>query len=147
MYVSEGRNPRTIQLLESLARSVPGVGHVQSFIDPAYHRTSITLASRDQDGLQRAVLSVARAAMEAIDMRQHDAQHPRLGAVDHISCHPLTAEPLSSAASAAAAGTGGFARRVAETVSGELLVPAYCYGWARSDQRPLDTIRRRASSL
>jgi hypothetical protein len=32
---------------------------------------------------------VAEAALAAIDLRTHGATHPRLGAVDHISCHPV----------------------------------------------------------
>ena len=29
------------------------------------------------------------AALSSLDLRAHTASHPRLGVVDHISCHPL----------------------------------------------------------
>lgn len=35
------------------------------------------------------VVDLANAAIGLVDMRQHVATHPRLGAVDHISCHPV----------------------------------------------------------
>jgi glutamate formiminotransferase len=52
--------------------------------------------------LAGAALLLARAALAVLDLRQHAATHPRLGTVDHISCHPLGAQAvLQSAAEAA----------------------------------------------
>lgn len=52
--------------------------------------------------LARTAVQLARAALAAIDLRLHSASHPRLGVVDHISCHPLgTGAALSTAAEAA----------------------------------------------
>ena len=39
--------------------------------------------------LAAAAASLAEAAIERIDLRSHSATHPRLGAADHISVHPL----------------------------------------------------------
>ncbi len=39
--------------------------------------------------LAAAVLSLSRRALQLLDLRQHTATHPRLGAVDHVSVHPL----------------------------------------------------------
>lgn len=52
--------------------------------------------------LARTAVQVARAALAAIDLRLHSASHPRLGVVDHISCHPLGAGAVLSSATEAA---------------------------------------------
>jgi len=39
--------------------------------------------------LAAAVVNVAEAALSVIDLCKHSATHPRLGAVDHVSCHPV----------------------------------------------------------
>jgi Formiminotransferase domain, N-terminal subdomain len=52
--------------------------------------------------LADAVVALSRAALRELDLRQHDATHPRLGIVDHISCQPVGPEAtLSDAASVA----------------------------------------------
>lgn len=39
--------------------------------------------------LAAAAVALSDAALQALDLRQHDAAHPRLGVVDHISCQPV----------------------------------------------------------
>ena len=34
-------------------------------------------------------MRLSRAALQLLDLRRHDASHPRLGVVDHIALHPL----------------------------------------------------------
>lgn len=52
--------------------------------------------------LADAVVALSRAALRELDLRQHDATHPRLGIVDHISCQPVGPEAtLSDAANVA----------------------------------------------
>lgn len=48
--------------------------------------------------LARTAVQLARAALAAIDLRLHSASHPRLGVVDHISCHPLATDAALSSA-------------------------------------------------
>jgi hypothetical protein len=71
-------------------------------------------APRTPAQLTGAAAAVAEAALDVIDLRTHDATHPRLGAVDHISCHPVPQDldlsgsgGAGSRAVAAAAGSGG----------------------------------------
>ncbi|KAG2435567.1 hypothetical protein HYH02_011861 [Chlamydomonas schloesseri] len=59
------------------------------FQDEPYHRTGFTLVSGQPDRLTEAVVRLSRAALQLLDLRQHDASHPRLGVVDHIALHPL----------------------------------------------------------
>ena len=52
--------------------------------------------------LADAVVALSRAALRELDLRQHDATHPRLGIVDHISCQPVGPEAtLADAANVA----------------------------------------------
>ncbi len=44
---------------------------------------------------------MAGAAISALDLQEHEGSHPRLGVVDHISCHPLGSANLSMAAETA----------------------------------------------
>ncbi len=67
-----------------------------------YNRTNFTLVGRSPPQLAAAVVALAQEALQLLDLRRHTATHPRLGTVDHISCHPLTALPAAAAAGAAA---------------------------------------------
>ena len=52
--------------------------------------------------LADAAVSLAREALELLDLREQVASHPRLGTVDHISCHPFgDGTPLAEADQAA----------------------------------------------
>ena len=51
--------------------------------------------------LVNAVARMAGAAISALDLQEHEGSHPRLGVVDHISCHPLGSASLSMAAETA----------------------------------------------
>lgn len=87
--------------------------------------------------LSAAVLSVAAAALSAIDLRSHAADHPRLGVLDHVSLHPLGAEATLQHAAQAAASLG---QQLAAPPFG---LPVYFYGAAHPAGRKLAEIRRR----
>jgi glutamate formiminotransferase len=75
--------------------------------------------------------------VQSIDLRRHTATHPRLGAVDHISCHPLGPAANLQAAAALAHAIGS---QLALPPTG---LPVYYYGAASSSGRRLADIRRR----
>ncbi|PRW56268.1 formimidoyltransferase-cyclodeaminase-like [Chlorella sorokiniana] len=102
VYVSEAREAATVERLERLARSASGACLANLFVDEPYNRTNFTLVGRSQPQLTAAVVALAQEALQLLDLRQHTATHPRLGTVDHISCHPLTALPPAVAAGTAA---------------------------------------------
>ncbi|PNW81936.1 hypothetical protein CHLRE_06g267000v5 [Chlamydomonas reinhardtii] len=89
VYISEGRDKALIGKLEAAAQATPGVALVNVFQDEPYHRTGFTLVSGQPDRLTEAVVRLSRAALQLLDLRRHDASHPRLGVVDHIALHPL----------------------------------------------------------
>lgn len=61
---------------------------------------------------------IARGALRVMDLRAHQASHPRLGVVDHVLCSPLGGARMSLAKQAAAA-IG------AALTEGDLAVPVY----------------------
>jgi hypothetical protein len=83
--------PTTTPKQQQIARTAhpPAVTLVASFADPDYNRTSLTLASSDPFLLAQCAADVAAAALPRVDLTRHSAAHPRLGAVDHVSVHPL----------------------------------------------------------
>jgi glutamate formiminotransferase len=137
VYISEGRDAA---LLEEM-RKAAGPPCVHVFADPAYHRTGFTLASRRHDDLHGAMLRLASLALERIDLRSHEASHPRLGIVDHVSVHPLLPNASSSAdREAAQDAASALALRIGGSLGKRL--PVYFYGAAAASAVPLDELRR-----
>jgi glutamate formiminotransferase len=76
--VSEGRDHR---LLERLEASVGEARVLDLHVDPDHNRAVLTLAAR-QGELAAGLVGLARAASDAIDLREHDGLHPHVGALD-----------------------------------------------------------------
>ena len=108
------------------------------FIDEPYRRSSFTMVSRATKALADAASSLSRVALNHLDFSAHDAYHPRLGSVDHISCHALHDwdEKARSQTSRAA-------QTIAENLgTGPDAIPVYLYGLAHPDGRKLADVRR-----
>lgn len=143
VYLSEGRDADLISRFVGSAE-VPGVLVTDTFIDNAYHRVGITLASLEFSCLESSIAAICRETLSALDLRRHQASHPRLGVVDHICCNPLGSLSLAEA--------GQFARSVAAELGKGLAanatapaapaVPVYLYGTAHDGQRSLAELRR-----
>lgn len=83
----------------------------------AKHTTASTPAAPLQ--LASAVAAVSDAALAAIDLRRHDATHPRLGALDHVSVHPVPEGlDLGPAVTTTAADGSSTSRFSAEALAG-----------------------------
>lgn len=145
MYISEGKD-RTIvdTIVDSLANAgsdasseaVVRVGHV--FIDPTYNRTGITLVGSTASAIAQGAVTVSAKALDMIDLRKHHATHPRLGVVDHISCHPLVNDGRTMGHARDAA------REIARVLGEEYDLPTYVYGTAsyNDGEMSLAEIRR-----
>lgn len=84
----------TTSLLDDLADAAattdPGsAGLIRQFRDEQYHRTGFTIGGVCPLAVARASIEVSRRALRSIDLRLHEASHPRIGVVDHVSVHPL----------------------------------------------------------
>lgn len=91
VYISEARNAAIIAQLRALAEtSSHGSKLVDVFSDIAYNRTSLTLTAALADDLVESAVSIVGKALSTITVTQHEGSHPRIGTVDHISCHDLS---------------------------------------------------------
>jgi len=86
--VSEGRRPEVVEALVEAVRSVPGVRVADWSADADHNRAVITYLGEPEQVLE-AAKSLAEAALEAIDMRVHEGEHPRQGALDVVPFIPI----------------------------------------------------------
>ena len=90
VYISEGRNsPLLDSLAAAASATLANVGLIRQFRDPTYHRTGFTIGGNCPHSVAKASVEISRRALLAIDLRMHEASHPRIGVVDHVSVHPL----------------------------------------------------------
>src|SRR6476661_8188150 len=116
--VSEGRRPEIVDAIAAAVRAVPGVRLLDYSSDQSHNRSVFTLAG-DAAPVKAAVLAMYERAIAAVDLRTHQGEHPRLGAVDVVPFVPI--EGVTMAACVA------LAKDVAETVASRFAVPVYLY--------------------
>lgn len=122
--ISEGRR---LGLLDAIAATA-GDALLDVHVDPFHNRAVLTLVGED------APQAVARAAVERLDLRDHDGVHPRIGVVDVVPFVPLGDAAFADAVAAR--------DRFARWIGVELAVPAFCYG--QGEERTLPQVRRQA---
>lgn len=112
--------------LQDAATSGKHVALVSNFVDRYYNRSSYTLAAYEENlpALCDAGVGIAKVALESIDMHAHKAKHPRLGTVDHISCHSMH----TSRGDRAPADNAALASSVGRALGSQLKVPVMLYG-------------------
>ena len=133
LYVSEGRKSYALQRIRSAATSRgPAVQLVDFFNDSAYDRTGITLASSASSAtLRDAALAVFSEALTHARGEGGTGQHPKVGIVDHVSCHHLASSLPSDSSALASSIASGVA---------SLGVSVHLYGFSTSES--LASIRR-----
>lgn len=125
--ISEGRNKEVIKQVTDEIERVKGVKLLD--VDPgeATNRTVITFVGTPDVVMEAAFRCVQKAA-QLIDMRQHHGAHPRMGATDVCPLIPVSGITLEECAE--------LARKLAERIATELIVPCYCYeAAARTPER------------
>lgn len=120
------------------ATASPSTSLANLFIDHPYNRSNFTFIGRHPDALAESVIILSVAALSEIDLRQHSATHPRLGVVDHISCHPLSHGENPTDIDIAA----HTARTIAQQLGDTHGLPSYLYGKAHPATKPLADVRR-----
>jgi len=133
--VSEGRRPEVVEAIASAIRAVPGVRLLDYSSDASHNRSVFTLAG-DAAPLKAAILAMYEQALAHIDLRTHQGEHPRLGAVDVVPFVPIEGVTMAQCVE--------LARDVAGEVASRFGVPIYLYEDASNDpaRRNLEDIRR-----
>ena len=132
---SEGARPDVIKAIVAKVRSESGVRILDLQSDASHNRSVLTLAG-DPDSLARGVLALVSACLDAIDLRTHRGEHPRLGAVDVIPFIPLEGATIKDCIA--------LARRSGEAIAKTHGIPVFLYEDAASapHRRGLEDIRR-----
>ena len=133
--VSEGRRADVIERMATAIRQVPGVRLLDYSSDPSHTRSVFTLVG-DAQPLKTATLALFDHALSAIDLRQHQGEHPRLGAVDVVPFVPIEGVTMDECVA--------LAKEVAADVAARFNLPVYLYEEASPNpaRRNLEYIRR-----
>lgn len=133
--ISEGRNLEIINKIVDAVRAVDGCTVLGIEPDHDYNRTVITFAGAPET-VEEGAIALILASVEALDMRQHTGEHPRMGVVDVCPFVPLRDVSMEACAE--------IARRVVERVTSTIPVPMYLYGAAASssERSMLSTLRK-----
>jgi glutamate formiminotransferase len=85
---SEGRDLEKIEKIVEPFRAKKGVKLLDYQNDEDHNRSVVTVVG-EPDPLKNAVVESMGVAVELIDMRTHEGQHPRMGAIDVVPFIPV----------------------------------------------------------
>lgn len=133
--VSEGRRTEVVDRLAAAIRDVEGVRLLDRTSDADHNRSVFTFAG-PAGPVEAAAHALVEAALREIDLRGHQGEHPRLGAVDVVPFVPLAGTTMDDCVA--------IAHRFGKEIAARHGLPVYFY--ARAAARPerirLPDIRR-----
>jgi glutamate formiminotransferase / 5-formyltetrahydrofolate cyclo-ligase len=133
--VSEGRRREVVDAMAAALRAVAGVRLLDYSLDASHNRSVFTLVG-DADPLTQAILALYERAVADIDLRRHQGEHPRVGAVDVVPFVPIQDATMDDCVR--------LARQVGSEVARRFHVPIYLYEEASANplRKNLEDIRR-----
>jgi len=133
--ISEGRRQAVVDRIVAALRQIDGVRLLDHSSDASHNRSVLTFAGAPEP-LKQAVLTLYRHALEAIDLRAHSGEHPRMGAVDVVPFIPIEGVTMEQCVT--------LAKETGAAIADQFKVPVYLYEEAASDpaRRNLEDIRR-----
>jgi len=122
---SEGRDLNIISQITAEIEQVEGVRLLN--VDPgkATNRTVVTFVGKPSAVIEAAYRAIKRAG-ELIDMRNHQGEHPRMGATDVCPLIPISGITMEE--------TAKYAVELAKRVGTELNIPVYLYEAAQPNK-------------
>lgn len=132
---SEAADVKVLDSIEQAIVKTQGTWLLDRTADVDHARSVFTLVGTTQ-AVRSALEASVAVAIERIDLRSHQGQHPRLGAVDVVPFVPLGPTPMTVCVEAA--------REFAASVAIRHEIPVFLYGRAalRSDRSVLADVRR-----
>ena len=133
--VSEGRRADVVATMADAVRRVSGVRLLDHSSDASHNRSVFTFAG-DAGGVEQAVLALFEVAIEAVDLRTHKGEHPRLGAVDVVPFVPIEGVTMADCVA--------LAKKVGAEIASRFALPVYLYEEASTNpaRKNLEDIRR-----
>ena len=131
---SEGRDARIVDAIAQAALSHGHVWLLDRHLDADHNRSVLTLVGT-RERIGEAALAAIGKAVELIDLREHQGEHPRIGATDVVPFVPLSGATLKDCVR--------IAEWVAEQAWLRFKIPTYLYEAAarRPERRHLENIR------
>ncbi|HYD54702.1 MAG TPA: glutamate formimidoyltransferase [Gemmatimonadaceae bacterium] len=132
---SEGRRPEVVARITEAIAATEGAWILDVSSDASHNRTVVTFVATVDRAVDAAFAGI-RAAREAIDLGQHQGEHPRMGATDVVPFIPLEGTTMEDCIV--------LARTLGERVGRELEIPVYLYERAatRPSRENLADVRR-----
>lgn len=116
--ISEGRRLDLVEEFARIVRAVPGVTLIDYSSDASHNRSVFTFLG-DPDQVMEAAFRFAAHAVEKIDLRVHEGEHPRMGAVDVIPFVPIREMDMQECVERS--------KVLAERIANELNLPVFLY--------------------
>jgi glutamate formiminotransferase len=115
---SEGRDLDKIEQIVNPFRGKEGVKLLDYQRDEDHNRLVVT-ALGEPVAMKQAVMEAIGVAVDLIDMRKHEGQHPRMGAIDVVPFIPIKNVSMTEAVD--------FSKDVANEVSEKYGLPVFLY--------------------
>jgi len=133
--ISEGRRADVVLAAVAALKRAPGLRVLDVQSDGDHNRSVLSLAG-DAKALKHAILSLYEQALQAIDLRTHQGEHPRIGAVDVVPFIPIEGATMQDCIE--------LAREVGQAVAERFALPVFLYEEAATapQRRNLEDIRR-----
>jgi len=124
--VCEGRDEAFIESLRVKLWSIPGLTVLDVSMDQVRNRTVFSFTGRKEAIFEGGFL-IYQEAIEHVDMRQHQGEYPRIGAVDVFPFVALQNAPIATAVA--------WSVEFAEAVASRFQLPIYLF--AESARKPM----------
>lgn len=133
--ISEGRRPEVVEAAVAALKRTPGLRVLDVQSDRDHNRSVLTLAG-DESSLRDGLIALFEVAVERIDLRTHEGEHPRLGAVDVVPFIPIEGATMADCVA--------LAKSVGQAAAERFRVPVFLYEEAASapHRKNLEDIRR-----
>jgi len=115
---SEGRDRNIMEKIVEPFRAKEGVKLLDYQSDKDHNRMVVTVVGQPAP-LKQAVVAAVGKAVELIDLRKHEGQHPRMGAVDVVPFIPIKNMQMAE--------TIDLSREVAAEISASYDLPVFLY--------------------
>lgn len=131
---SEGRDQAVIDRIVNCFKDKEGVKLLDHSSDKDHNRTVVTVVG-EPESLKAPILEAVEVAKEAIDLRKHQGEHPRMGAMDVCPFIPIKNCTMDDAIN--------LAKEVGQAI-GDLDIPVFLYEKAASspDRENLAKVRK-----
>jgi len=115
---SEGRDLKKVEQIADVFRGKDGVKLLDYSTDKDHNRMVVTVVG-EPTAMYKAILEAVGVAVKLIDLRRHEGQHPRLGAVDVIPFIPIKNVTVEEAIA--------LSKDLAQEIWGKFSLPVFLY--------------------